>query len=186
MSYFAAAVVRGPKGWAASDFNLSGVSDVEDVADRLRDFDLEATLSLLFVEIDEEYLVLLRLDDGEDLRVFGSDSVLMGESRLGAVLVADLEPPDHGIDIPDDLEDAEAADDTGDPDTGDPGTGEPATPPDTAADPVGDVDILADLGIGSGKLLAMCAQEGKLPSDVTADVCELLGCGGEVEELREA
>lgn len=177
MSYFAAAVVRGPKGWAATDFDLSGVSDAEDVADRLRDVDLEATISLLFVEIDEEYLVLLRLDDGEDLRVFGSDSALAEESRLGAVLVADLEPPDHGIDIPDEPDDEDAAADEEDEET-------PAADPD--ADPTGDVDILSDLGISSRKLLAMVSHEGKLPSDVTVEICERLGCADEVEELREA
>ncbi|MGH3738595.1 MAG: tRNA adenosine deaminase-associated protein [Micromonosporaceae bacterium] len=177
MSYFAAAVVRGPKGWTASDFDLGGVSDAEDVADRLRDVDLEATISLLFVEIDEEYLVLLRLDDGEDLRVFGSDAALAEESRLGAVLVADLEPPDHGIDIPDEPDDVDDVDDEDESDT------EPA---DVDADPTGDLDILNDLGIPSRKLLAMVATEGKLPSDVTVEICELLGCADDVEELREA
>lgn len=177
MSYFAAAVVRGPKGWAASDFDLSGVSDVEDVADRLRDVDLEASISLLFVEIDEEYLVLLRLDDGEDLRVFGSDAAVAEESRLGAVLVSDLEPPDLGIDIPDELE--EEAEELEEPeDTG--------TPAEADADPVGDVDILSDLGVPGSRLLAMVATEGKLPSDVTAEICETLGCAEQVEELREA
>ncbi|MGH3646010.1 MAG: tRNA adenosine deaminase-associated protein [Micromonosporaceae bacterium] len=177
MSYFAAAVVRGPKGWAAFDFDLSGVSDAEDVADRLRDVDLEATISLLFVEIDEEYLVLLRLDDGEDLRVFGSDAALAEESRLGAVLVADLEPPDHGIDIPDELDEEEEAEDEDEDD---------GTPVEPDADPTGDVDILTDLGVSSHKLLAMVAHEGKLPSDVTVEICERLGCADEIEELREA
>lgn len=180
MSYFAAAVVRGPKGWAATDLDLTGVSDSEDVADRLRDVDLEATISLLFVEIDEEYLVLLRLDDGEDLRVFGSDAALAEESRLGAVLVADLEPPDHGIDIPDELDEEEADADEDEDEDEEP----PAAEPD--ADPTGDVDILTDLGIPSRKLLAMVSREGKLPSDVTVEICERLGCADEVEELREA
>jgi len=178
VSYFAAAVVRGSKGWAASDFDLTGVSDVEDVADRLRDVDLEASISLLFVEIDEEYLVLLRLDDGEDLRVFGSDAAVAEESRWGAVLVADLEPPDHGIDIPDELEAADPETEEAEPVAG--------TPADADADPTGDVDILSDLGVSGQRLLAMCATEGKLPSDVTAEICDLLGCVDAVEELREA
>ncbi|MGH3712700.1 MAG: tRNA adenosine deaminase-associated protein [Micromonosporaceae bacterium] len=183
MSYFAGAVVRGPKGWAASDFDLGGVSDAEDVADRLRDVDLEATISLLFVEIDEEYLVLLRLDDGEDLRVFASDAALSEESRLGAVLVADLEPPDHGIDIPDIPDDPDELDETADEDSEEEASGVEVEPD---ADPIGDVDLLTDLGIPSRRLLAMVSHEGKLPSDVTAEICERLGCADEVEELREA
>jgi putative tRNA adenosine deaminase-associated protein len=179
VSYFSAAVVRGSKGWAVSDLDLRGVSDVEDVADRLRDVDLDADISLLFVEIDEEYLVVLRLDEGEDLRVFGSDSAVVEESRLGAVLVADLEPPDHGLDIPDELDETEAGgDDDEDPESG---TGLVLD-----TDPIGDVDLLADLGVPGRRLLAMCVQEGSLPSDVTAEICGSLGCADDVEDLRGA
>jgi putative tRNA adenosine deaminase-associated protein len=60
----------------------------------------------------------------------------------------------------------------------------PAVDPD--ADPVGDAEILADLGISAHRLLALCGREGMLPSDITAEICQRLGCGDEVEELREA
>ena len=33
-----------------------------------------AAIALLFVEADDSYLTVLRLDDGEDLRIFGSDA----------------------------------------------------------------------------------------------------------------
>lgn len=179
MSYFAAAVVRGPKGWAVSELDLTGVSDAEDVADRLRDLDLEAEISLLFVEIDDEYLVLLRLDEGEDLRVFASDSALAEESRLGALLIADVEVPDPGLDIPDadeELTDADADSETS--------LADVAAEPD--ASPLGDTDLLSDLGVSSRQLLELCSREGNLPSDVTTEVCETLGCADELEELREA
>ena len=54
------------------------------------------------------------------------------------------------------------------------------------ADPVGDADLLNDLGINAKRLLALCGQEGMLPSDMTAEICQRIGCGDEVEELREA
>ena len=60
----------------------------------------------------------------------------------------------------------------------------PAADPD--ADPVGDADLLTDLGVSAHRLLELCAHEGMLPADVTAEVCQTLGCGDEVEELREA
>ena len=180
MSYFAAAVVRGPKGWAVSELDLTGVSDAEDVADRLRDLDLEADISLLFVEIDDEYLALLRLDEGEDLRVFASDSALAEESRLGALLIADVEVPDPGIDIPDaDDELTEDADDEAE-------TAVVAAAAEPDASPLGDTDLLSDLGVSSRRLLELCAREGNLPSDVTTEICEDLGCADELEELREA
>ena len=168
MSHFAAAAVRGPKGWAATEVDLSGVADVDEVADRLRDVEPDAEVSLLFVESDDVYLVVLRLDQGEDLRVFGSDSVFAQESRLGALLLGEVEAPalelDDAVPVEDDDE-------------------RPAAEPDV--DPIGDADLLADLGLSSHRLLALCAHEGMLPSDVTAEVCQAIGCGDEMEELRE-
>jgi putative tRNA adenosine deaminase-associated protein len=174
MSYFAAAAVRGKEGWMASEVDLTGAADVDEVADRLRDVDPEADLSLLFVESDDAYLVVMRLDEGEDLRVFGSDSVFAAESRLGALLLGDVEAPALDIDVPVEpaaTEDAEEAP-------------APASEPDV--DPVGDADLLADLGVSSHRLLELCSNDGMLPADVTAEVCQAIGCGDEVEELREA
>jgi len=171
VSTFAAAVARGKNGWTASELTLTGVTDIDEVVDRLRDAEPDAELSLLFVEADDQYLVILRLDEIEDLRVFGSDSAYADESRLGALLLADIEAPALEID---DLA-APGRDDEDD---------RPAADPD--ADPVGDIELLADLGVSSHRLLTLCGLEGMLPADVTAEICQKLGCGDELEELREA
>ena len=173
VSTFAAAVARGKNGWTASELELTGVADIEEVVDRLRDAELDADLSLLFVEADDQYLVILRLDEGEDLRVFGSDSAYADESRLGALLLADIETP--ALELDDLAVPRPAEDDEED---------RPAADPD--ADPVGDVELLADLGVSSHRLLTLCGLEGMLPADVTAEICQKLGCGDELEELREA
>lgn len=172
MSYFAAAVVRDDSGWTAAEVSLRGVNDLDEVAERLRDVEPDADLSLLFVEADDAYLVVLRLDEGEDLRVFGSDSAYAEESRLGSVLVGDLKAPD--------LDDVGESRRTGGDATEE--SDQPAVDPE--ADPVGDADLLADLGISAQRLIALCTREGMLPADVTAEVCQVLGCGDEVEELR--
>jgi putative tRNA adenosine deaminase-associated protein len=169
--YFAAAVVRGSDSWTATEVDLNGVADVDEVADRLRDVDGDAQVSLMFVESDDAYLAILRLDEGEDLRIFGSDSAFAEESRLGALLLGDIEEPALEIE-----EVTAAPDDDEQP--------QPAAEPD--ADPVGDADLLTDLGIPARRLLDMSAREGMLPADITAEVCQILGCGDEVEELREA
>jgi putative tRNA adenosine deaminase-associated protein len=174
VSYFAAAVVRGPEHWSAAQIDLDGAADVDEVADRLRDAAPDASTSLLFVEADDVYLVILRLDDGEDLRVFGSDAAFSEESRLGALLLGEVEEPALELD-----EMTTAPPGGGDPDA------EP-TAPEPDMDPVGDPDLLADLGVPAHRLLALCAHEGMLPGDVTAEICQVLGCGDEVEELREA
>ncbi len=173
MSTFAAAVARGKNGWTASELDLTGLADLDDVVDRLRDAEPDAELSLLFVEADDQYLVILRLDEGDDLRVFGSDSAFAGESRVGTLLLGDIEAPALGIDdlaagiIPVDDDEDESA-------------------PDPDADPVGDAEVLADLGVSSHRLLTLCALEGMLPADVTAEICQRLGCGDELEELRDS
>lgn len=171
MSYFAAALVRGSQGWSSAEIDLAGAADVEEIADRLRDIDADADVSLLFVESDDSYLAILRLDEGEDLRVFGSDATFADESRLGALLLGEIEEPVLEIDdvIADDP-DAEAG-----------------SPPglDADADPVGDADLLSDLGVPAHHLLRLCAHEGMLPADITAEVCQMMGCADAIDDLRE-
>jgi putative tRNA adenosine deaminase-associated protein len=172
VSYFAAAVVRGSDGWTATEMDLTGAADAEEVAERLRDVNPDATVSLLFVESDDSYLVIMRLDEGEDLRVFGSDSAFAEESRLGALLLGDVEEP--ALEIEDVTQVPPAAEEPAEP-----------APAEPDVDPVGDADLLADLGVPAHRLLVLCGHEGMLPSDVTAEVCQAIGCGDEVEELRE-
>lgn len=191
MSYFAAAAVRGPKGWSAAELDLSGAADVEEVADRLREVDPDAEVSLLFVEADDTYLVIMRLDYGEDLRIFGSDSVFADETRLGALLLGDVATPvarisgNDVLTMPDESAEEEraGAPEEAEETAGPVESGRPAVEPDI--DPVGDADLLADLDVPASRLLALCAHEGMLPSDVTAEICQAIGCGDEVEELRE-
>ncbi len=176
MSYFTAAAIKGTDGWSATHLSLANAADIEDVTDRLRDVDPDADVSLLFVEADDTYLAILRLDQGEDPRVFASDAAFADESRLGALLLADLAEPGLDLDmlaVEDDTESRPA------PDTS-------ATVPLVEIEPVGDAEVFADLGISAAKLRELCAHDGMLPSDITAEICQAIGCGDEVEELREA
>jgi putative tRNA adenosine deaminase-associated protein len=174
VSYFAAAVARDAEGWSGSEVSLNDAADVEDVADHLRDIHPGADVSLLFAEFDDLYLVIMRLDQGEDLRVFGSDTAFAAESRFGALLLADVTPPVGGVE----LETAEASPTANEPAERDRAEGIPE------AEPAGDADLLADLGVPASRLLELCAQEGMLPADITAELCQAIGCGDEVEELR--
>jgi putative tRNA adenosine deaminase-associated protein len=180
VSYFAAAAVRGSKGWVASELDLSGAADVEEVADRLRDADPEADLSLLFVESDDAYLVIMRLDQGEDLRVFGSDAAFAEESRLGALLLGEVEEPALEIE---DVTATPAAATAPEDEADEAADADEAV--DADIDPVGDADLLADLGVSSRQLLSLCATEGMLPADITAELGQLIGFGDEIEDLRE-
>ena len=179
MSYFAAAVTRGRSGWTASELDLSDVADVDEVADLMRDVDPDALISLLFVEADDAYLTVLRLDEGEDLRVFGSDSAYAEDSRLGKLLLGDVTEPATEVVIDADLDELDPIVEATEAEEEHPAV-------DPSATPIGDADLLADLGVSAHKLLTLCATDGLLPADVTAEVCQAIGCGDEVEELREA
>ena len=177
MSYFAAAVVRAGGRWSASELSLADASDMEDVTDRLRDTDPEADVSLLFVESDDSYLTILRLDEGEDPRVFSSDAGFADESRIGALLLG--EDPRTAVEIDAELT-APASPDAEPPR----GARDPGNP--SIVEPAGDPTLLADLGVSASRLLDLCAQDQLLPSDITAEVCMAIGAGDDVEEIREA
>ena len=163
MSYFAAALARTPAGWTAEELDLDGLTDVDAVADRVRDVDGEAETALLFVEEDDEYVAILRVD-ADDLRVFVSDSQAAESYPVAGIFAGAVEeePP------PSDLDDEEEDED----------------PPDS--EPVGDADLLADLGTPRRDLIALVTHERTLPSDVISEVCERAGCLDELETLRGA
>jgi putative tRNA adenosine deaminase-associated protein len=169
VSYFAAALARSSEGWTSAEIDLDDADDVEAVADLLRDVEQAAELSLLFVESDDEYLVVLRLDEGEDLRVFGSDVAFAEASGVGAVLLAELEASELPVEI--DTTDA----------TGEESDEDAAEP---VGHPVGDADLLTDLGISARDLLALCSHEGMLPADVMTEICRKIGCADELQDLR--
>jgi putative tRNA adenosine deaminase-associated protein len=171
VSHFAAAVTRTAKIWAASELDLNGAADIDEILDRLRDVEPEAEIALLFVESDDSYLAVLRLDDGEDLRIFGSDAVFAEENRLGALLLGDV-GAEPAAELDDDSSDSEE-------------NSEENSPP-ADVEPIGDADLLTDLGMPAHRLRELCGQEGMLPADITAEVCQAIGCGDEIEELREA
>ncbi|GAC1322425.1 MAG: hypothetical protein NVSMB13_00800 [Mycobacteriales bacterium] len=171
--YFAAAVTRTAQGWAAQEIDFEPVEDLDGLADLLRDFATEEAgdmnrPTLLFVEEDDEYVAVVRVDGEADPRVFLSDGRAVTNSDLARLIhegiaAAALE-----------LEDEES-DDAEDEDEG--------TRPE--AEPVGDNELLADVGTPSEKLLELCAEEGLLPADVITALCERIGCLDVVDEIRE-
>ena len=161
MSYFAAALARTPAGWTAEELDLDGLTDVDAVADRVRDVDGEAETALLFVEEDDEYVAILRVD-ADDLRVFVSDSQAAESYPVAGIFAGAVEEEPAPSDLDDEEED----------------------PPDS--EPVGDADLLADLGTPRRDLIALVTHERTLPSDVISEVCERAGCLDELETLRGA
>jgi len=161
--YFAAALARTGSSWTAQELDLDDVDDLDTLADLLREVDDEAELALLLLEEDDEYFAVVRVDGAGDARVFVSDARAAGSSGLAAMLTADIDPPE-----PEDASDEEGA----------------SARPDV--EPVGDTDLLTDLGTSPQRLLDLSATEGILPADAITAVCERAGCVDQLEELRES
>jgi putative tRNA adenosine deaminase-associated protein len=160
VSYFAAALARTPDGWTARELDLDGASDVDELADRVRDVDGEAETALLFVEEDDEYVAILRVDAAADEpRVFVSDGHAADSYPVAELFATAVEE-----DTP--------ADEDG--------------PPGHDSEPLGDADLLADLGTSRRVLIDLVNHEGTLPADVISEVCERAGCLDELETLRGA
>ena len=166
MSYVAVALARTTDGWTAREVDLDHAEDVDEVADILRDVDPDADVTLLVVEEDDEYLAIARVDAGNDEpRVFVSDASAADSHRIAELFTdaAEASARREQSDFEDDL-----ADDA----------------PVRESEPVGDGDLLADLGTRQRDLLALCAHEGMLPADVLSEVCDRAGCLDELEALR--
>jgi putative tRNA adenosine deaminase-associated protein len=171
--YFAAALARRPSGWSGEEIDLKGVEDLDAVIEELRGVGEDADTLLLFVEENDEWFAVVRIDEDGDPRVFLSDGRAMETSELGAILgeAAAIADP---VEEPSD-DDAESASD----DEEDEAT-------QVAGDPVGDAELLADLGTPASRLLELCAEEGQLPADIMSSLCESAGCLEMLDSLRMA
>jgi putative tRNA adenosine deaminase-associated protein len=171
VSYFAAALARTPDGWTAHELDLDGAADVDEVADRVRDVDGDADTALLFVEEDDEYLAILRIDsEVDELRVFVSDGHAAETYPVAEIFAGAVEDPAASGSAGAEEDDEDDEDD----------------PPGLDFEPLGDADLLADLGTPRPVLIALVQHEGTLPADVITEVCERAGCIDELEMLRGA
>ena len=163
MSYFAAALARTPDGWTARELDLDGASDVDELAERIRDLEDEAETALLFVEEDDEYVAILRLDTSADEpRVFVSDAHAADSYPVAELFATAVEEHTSPVAHDDD------------------------EPPGHDSEPLGDADLLSDLGTSRRMLIELVTHESTLPADVITEVCERAGCLDELETLRGA
>lgn len=173
MTYFAAALARRGSGWTGEEIDLDGVEDLDGVIDSVRQaVGDDAETALMLFEENDEWFGVVRIDDDGDPRVFVSDGRVIETSQVGGILgeAATVEDDDV-VDVGDD-EDSEDDEEE-----------EEAIR--AAGDPIGDPDLLSDLGVTGNRLLALCAEEGQLPADILSSLCESAGCLDALEALRE-
>jgi putative tRNA adenosine deaminase-associated protein len=169
VTYTTAVLARVDDEWLGHEIEFDEVEDLDGVVELLREVvGDEPQVALLFVEEDDEWFAVLRLDTDGDPRVFVSDARVIASSDTAALFAEAA--ADAAVDLDDDVD--EDADD--DPDEG--------TRPD--GDPTGDAALLSDLGTPASRLVALCAEEGKLPGDIISDLCEAAGCLDVLDKLR--
>ena len=87
MPYFAAVLARTAAGWSAHEVDLAEVETIDDIAEVVRDAADAASASVLFVEEDDEYVGIVRVDGEDDEpRVFLSHASSAVEYDLAGIL----------------------------------------------------------------------------------------------------
>ena len=176
--YFAALLARTEDGWEASDTELDDVETLSDLADLAREASADDDTVLVLIEQEDAWFGVVRVDGEDDPRIYVSDAAAAARSSYGEILLTDeLLGREPGDDVPDlDSLDLDGTED-GEPDDADdeeaPG-GDAAVP----HGPVGDTEILDDLGVSEKELRALDAD------DALNAIAEALGASEVLETVR--
>ncbi|MEU6545722.1 hypothetical protein [Streptomyces sp. NPDC046859] len=174
--YFAALLARTEDGWEASDTELDDVETLSDLADLAREASPDDDTVLVLIEQEDAWFGVVRVDGEEDPRIYVSDAAAAARSSYGEILLTDevlgREPGDDGADLDSlDLDGTEEPDGDSDDEEGGGGDAVPHSP-------VGDSEILDDLGVGEKELKSLDAE------DALGSIAEALGASEVLETVR--
>ncbi|MET8078310.1 hypothetical protein [Streptomyces sp. NPDC005303] len=177
--YFAALLARTEDGWEASDTELlDNVETLSDLADLAREAAAEDDTVLVLIEQEDAWFGVVRIDGEEDPRIYVSDAAAAARSSYGEILLTDEllgREPDDDPDLDAlDLDGTEDGDDEEDDDDTVEAAGSGEAVP---HGPVGDPQVLDDLGIGEKELKA-------LSEDALTEIAEALGASEVLETVR--
>ncbi|MFG2476498.1 hypothetical protein [Streptomyces fagopyri] len=179
--YFAALLARTEDGWEASDTELDDVETLSDLTDLAREASEEDTV-LVLIEQEDAWFGVVRVDGEEDPRIYVSDAAAAARSSYGEILLTDellgRDPGDDDADL--DSLDLDGTED-GEPDDADDSEddeNESVSGEAVSHSPVGDREILADLGVSEKELLAL--DEG----DALSTIADALGAAEVLETVR--
>jgi putative tRNA adenosine deaminase-associated protein len=177
--YFAALLARTEDGWEASDTELDDVETLSDLADLAREASPDEDTVLVLIEQEDAWFGVVRVDGEDDPRIYVSDAAAAARSSYGEILLTDEllgRDPDDGDDLDvldlDGTEDGDGDDEESD--DADPVAGSAEAVP---HGPVGDAQILDDLGVTEKELRA-------LTSDAVTEIAESLGASETLEAVR--
>lgn len=179
--YFAALLARTEDGWEASDTELDDVETLSDLADLAREASAEDDTVLVLIEQEDAWFGVVRVDGEDDPRIYVSDAAAAARSSYGEILLTDellgREPGDDAADLDaldlDGTEDGEPSSAGNDDEEEESGAAEAIT-----HSPLGDGEILDDLGISEKELRALDAD------DALSAIAEVLGAAEVLETVR--
>ncbi|GAB3969365.1 tRNA adenosine deaminase-associated protein [Streptomyces sparsus] len=178
--YFAALLARTEEGWVASDTELDDVETLADLADLAREAAAVDDTVLICIEQEGAWFGVVRVDGEDDPRIYVSDAAAAARNAYGEILLTD-EVLGRDPEAPEDLDSLVDLDGTedGEPDNqaddGDDAAPDAAVLPDG---PVGDADLLSDLGMLEKEVLSLDA------GDALSEIAEALGCTDVLEAVR--
>ncbi|MEU4049305.1 hypothetical protein AB0F09_08865 [Streptomyces olivaceus] len=179
--YFAALLARTEDGWEASDTELDDVETLSDLADLAREASPDEDTVLVLIEQEDAWFGVVRVDGEEDPRIYVSDAAAAARSSYGEILLTDellgRDPGDDGDDLDaldlDGTEDGESDDEDG----ADGGTASAGSGDAVPHGPVGDPEVLDDLGVSEKELRSMSG-------DAVGEIAEALGASEVLETVR--
>ncbi|WP_455353164.1 tRNA adenosine deaminase-associated protein [Streptomyces sp. SYSU K217416] len=181
--YFAALLARTEDGWEASDTELDDVETLSDLTDLAREATADEDTVLVFIEQEDAWFGIVRVDGEEDPRIYLSDAAAAARSSYGEILLTDellgREPgAGEDLDALEELVDLDGTED-GEPDGGDDESDEESVTAGEAvpSGPIGDRQILTDLGMSEKELLS-------LGTEALSDIAEALGAAEVLETVR--
>ncbi|WP_046090610.1 hypothetical protein [Streptomyces antioxidans] len=170
--YFAALLAHTAEGWEASDTELDDVETLTDLIELARLASKDDDTVLAFIEHEDAWFGVVRVDGEDDPHIYVSDAAAAARTSYGSMLTDELLGRDPDDDL-DSLVDLDGTED-GEPDRDDEDADDAPVP----IGPLGDADILADLGMDEKELKA-------LDGDALESIAEMLGCSMEgLEAVR--
>ncbi|KUJ38168.1 hypothetical protein MBT84_22325 [Streptomyces sp. MBT84] len=176
--YFAALLARTEDGWEASDTELDDVETLSDLTDLAREASVDEDTVLVLIEQEDAWFGVVRVDGEDDPRIYVSDAAAAARSSYGEILLTDellgREPGDDVADL--DSLDLDGTED-GEPEDAD---DEETAVADLAVPhgPVGDSEILDDLGVDEKELRILDAE------DALSSIADALGASDVLETVR--
>lgn len=190
--YFAALLARTEDGWKASDTELDDVETLSDLTDLAREASVDEDTVLVFIEQEDAWFGVIRVDGEEDPRIYVSNASAAARSSYGEILLTDelLGREPGAEDSIAALEELVGLDGTEDDEPDSPGHS-PDNSPDNSTDddddgpdpdavpagPLGDTGVLSDLGLPEAELLM-------LRTDALAEIADALGAAEVLETVR--